>query len=152
MWVSSCDIRRRIGCINPLRDGVHFCLLDLGDGITDESPVIMVVPCNPDCPRMVVGESLSEFLALGCVIGFFFLEQLTYDREETVRYLFDWEAFVLNSYFGGAPPEGDLAHLEAQRQLLQELCVEFSLAPWRDVDKRLAALDAKWTAHVQLPD
>src|SRR5258705_9250050 len=60
-------------------DGVHYCLLAVEEQITEQSPVVMVVPCNSKKSQLIVGESLSDFLSLGCVIGYFFLEQLVYD-------------------------------------------------------------------------
>src|SRR5258708_629651 len=45
-------------------DSVHFCLLEVAGKLSEESPVVMVVPCNSDAPRLVVGDSLREFLAL----------------------------------------------------------------------------------------
>jgi len=57
-------------------DRVHFCLLEVAGQLTEESPVVMIVPCNPDEPRLVVGDTLRDFLALGCTTGYFFLEHL----------------------------------------------------------------------------
>ena len=131
-------------------DSVHFCLLDLGGDTKETSPILMVVPCNPDMPRMVLGDSLHEFLALGSVIGFFFLEQLTYDFDRTLPILFDWEAFLLDSYFGQPPPAEDLADLATQRELLKQLSETFGLAPWPNARERIAELQSRWTPSLRI--
>ena len=63
-------------------DGVHFSLLDLGEGPTESSPVVMTVPMafGDREPNWVLGESLRDFLALGRGIGYFSLDQLAYGR------------------------------------------------------------------------
>ena len=131
-------------------DSVHFCLLEVAGRITEESPVVMVVPRNPDAPRLVVGDTLRDFLSLGCTIGYFFLEQLVYDFDQTLGYLFDYDAFTLHNYFGGAPPEDDLEDLAARRALLAALSREFSLTPWPDALARFDALQKKWSHQVEL--
>ena len=133
-------------------DSVHFCLLDVsGSGITEQSPVIMVVPCGYDRTRFVVGDSVRDFLALGCTIGFFFLEQLAYNFEETLTYIFDYDTFVKHCYFGQLPPADDLSRLAAQRQLLHELSAAFRLEPWPDPKTKFEQLQQRWTQHIQLP-
>jgi hypothetical protein len=125
-------------------DSVHFCLLEIAGRPSEESPVVMVVPCNPDTPRLVVGDNLQDFLSLGSVIGFFHLEQLVYDPDRTLGYLFDYDEFLRDSYFGEPPPPEDLDHLAAQRTLLQKLSDEFELSPWIEPRRRLDALQDRW--------
>lgn len=125
-------------------DSVHFCLLPIDGEVVEESPVVMVVPACPDKPCKVVGDSLSEFLALGSVNGFFFLEQLVYDFEETLCWLFDREAFLRYAYADGTPPSSDTEGLEAERLLLARLSRELQLTPWPDPEARFAELQAGW--------
>jgi hypothetical protein len=127
-------------------DSVHFCLMETDGQVADASPVMMVVPCNRRIPRMVVGESLRDFLAMGCVTGFFFLEQLTYDYDKALGYLFDFDAFTQH-YCGNEPLEDDLDDLAAKRELLAVLSKKFDLKPWKDPRQKLDALQAKW-AHL----
>ena len=131
-------------------DSVHFCLLEVAGGLTEESPVVMVVPCNSDAPRLVVGDTLRDFLSLGCTIGYFFLEQLVYDFDRTLGYLFDYDAFTRHNYFGAEPPEDDLEDLAARRALLAALSREFALTPWPDARARFAALQTKWAHQMEL--
>ncbi len=131
-------------------DSVHFCLLEVEGQVTEESPVVMVVPCNSRAPRLVVGDTLRDFLSLGGTIGYFFLEQLVYKFDETLGYLFDYEAFTRHSYYGEEPPEDDLEDLVAQRELLAALSKEFALAPWPDARASFDALQKKWSHHMLL--
>lgn len=68
-------------------DGVHFGFLDLGYGVSDDSPVVMTIPMNFDQPNLVVGASLRDFLGLGTRLGYFCLEQLVYHRPHSVAAL-----------------------------------------------------------------
>jgi hypothetical protein len=130
-------------------DGVHYCLLAVEEQITEQSPVVLVVPCNSKKPQLIVGESLSDFLSLGCIIGYFFLEQLVYDFDRTLPYLFDYDAFLRNSYFGNEPPDEDLDDLAAQRALLADLLKEFSLKPWSEPRTKFESLQMKWSGKMQ---
>ncbi len=131
-------------------DSVHFCLLEVAGELTDGSPVVMVVPCFSDAPRLVVGDSLRDFLALGCTIGYFFLEQLVYDFDKTLDYLFDYDAFIRHNYIGQEPPdEEDIEDLAARRALLTALSSEFSLSPWPDARARFDDLRKKWSSHME---
>ena len=131
-------------------DSVHFCLLEIAGRVTEESPVVMVVPCNSDAPRLVVGDTLRDFLSLGCTIGYFCLEQLVYDFEKTLGYLFDYDAFTRHNYYGEEPLEDDLEDLAAQRALLASLTKEFGLSRWPDARAKLDALQKKWSHQLEM--
>ena len=64
-------------------DGVHFSFLD-GENYS-ASPIVMTVPMS-DTYNTVVAEDLREFFSIGYHVGWFALEQLVYDPEETVEY------------------------------------------------------------------
>lgn len=131
-------------------DSVHFCLLERAGRITDESPVVMVVPCHPERPRLVLGDTLLDFLAVGSVVGYAALEQLIYDPDRTLGYLFDYKAFLLDSYFGREPPAQDLNDLAARKDLLAVLSKEFGLCPWADARAKLVALESKWSPAIEV--
>lgn len=65
-------------------DGVHFGLLQLASASTRNGPVVMTVPTASQ-PNHVLAGSLAEFLGLGCVHGWFSLEQLAYRPEYTLQ-------------------------------------------------------------------
>lgn len=64
-------------------DGVHFGFLDSEN--LNESPIVMTVPMS-DSYNVVVAEHLEEFFSIGYHVGWFALEQLVYDQEETIEY------------------------------------------------------------------
>jgi hypothetical protein len=94
----------------------------------------------------VVGASLREFLALGCRTGYVQLEQLAYRRGrlEVVSRLEigHWDA----GWEGWDGLEAAIAPVE----LLAALTQGFDLAPWANVERRLAELEARYLPVVQL--
>ena len=103
-------------------DGVHFSIP------SDQAfPVVMTVSMAFDCANVVVGSDLEGFLSLGCVYGYFGLEQLAYNENRTVDYI-------------QAANEPSLA--------LQRLSRHFNLQPWQGVGDHLAALKL---AHPLVP-
>lgn len=109
---------------------------------------MMVVPSYSDAPRLIVGDSLQDFLSLGCTIGYFFLEQLVYDFDTTLDYLFDYDAFIRQNYFGGTPPLAEMESLKAKRALLGELSKEFGLSPWPNTRAKFDDLQTKWSSQM----
>jgi len=115
-------------------DDVHFSLLRIGGGISDASPVVMTVPMGGEEDvrdlNIVLGESLKEFLCLGCVHGYSSLEQLLYSRAGMIAYLSE------------NPTDEDLD--ETERVVLSHWRTRFDLTPWDDVDTRLGFLSDKY--------
>ncbi len=112
-------------------DGVHYSLLDLGEGPSDASPVVMTVPMNPDEPNVIVGRDLHDFLCLGCRTGYFALEQLTYDRSGTVAWLQAPDPSQIEDLWFEGAPSG------RQRHLLDLFVRSFRLTPWDGVAEHL---------------
>lgn len=118
-------------------DDVHFSLVEHGGTLGDLSPVVMTVPMAGDDPEtlnVVLGGTLHEFLCLGCVHGFTFLEQLSYDRDGTVARLASLENLESDAE--------DLALLRSFRK-------EFKLTRWKEIDLRLHALDKQFRGVLQ---
>ncbi|MEQ1907169.1 MAG: hypothetical protein ABL888_23490 [Pirellulaceae bacterium] len=132
-------------------DSVHFCILEVSGQITDDSPVVMVVPCNPDISRLIVGDTMRDFLALGSVIGFPVLDQLVYDFDKTLGYLFDYDAYVRYDYFGAEPPKEDLEDIAVRKRFLRMFSKTFGLSPWPNPRAKFEALQKKWSAKIELP-
>jgi len=83
--------------INALRfastggNGVHFGLIEDENGVSNNSPVVMTVPMylgktgeHPEC-NFIVGKNLTQFLEFGLHLGYFAMEQLSYDLEGSLR-------------------------------------------------------------------
>ncbi|MBH9579386.1 hypothetical protein [Inhella proteolytica] len=117
-------------------DGVHYGLLALDGQFTDFSPVVMTVPMS-DTSNTIVGANLKEFLALGIRFGYFGLEQLVYDRHNTMQEL--------------ELPNFDQEMSQRERSLLNLISSEFNIRPWSRVDQRLKELQAQFAAALQLP-
>ena len=114
-------------------DSVHYDLLDVGDGITDDSPVVMTVPFS-DTLHTVVGENLLEFLRLGCCAGYFTLEELAYEPSSHLA--------VLDSH------QRDPEASELQINLLRSIREHFSIEPWPSHATRLADLADRYLHFV----
>jgi hypothetical protein len=135
-------------CTSTGGDGVHFGLLHATTAASPTAPVVMTVPMQFDAPNHVVGASLREFLALGCRTGYVQLEELSsrweqgrlevVSRLETGHWDVGWE--------GWDGLEAAIAPVE----LLAALTQEFDLAPWANVEQRLAELQARYLPVVQL--
>ncbi len=113
-------------------DDVHFSLVELDGKLGDLSPVVMTVPMAGDDPlslNVVLGASLHEFLCLGCVHGYALIEELPYDRVDTMARLASPENLECDAE--------DLALLGSFRQ-------QFELTPWKEIDSRLQALDKQF--------
>lgn len=113
-------------------DDVHFSLVTVKGHVSDSSMVVMTCPDMSDDrwrANVVVGESLHDFLSLGCECGYDTLETLPYDREG-----------VLERLRSGPDPDDEddeaLATLAAYRQTL-------GLKPWVDVEERLDQLEKR---------
>jgi len=66
-------------------DGVHYGLLTVPGRSADATPVVMTVPMAGTY-NVVIAETLEEFLGLGYFVGWFALEQLTYQPAWAVRF------------------------------------------------------------------
>jgi hypothetical protein len=118
-------------------DGVHFSALYASEA-SGTAPVVMTVPMQFDHPNYIVGASMPEFLALGCVTGFFCLEQLAYDwgRGGVVN--------RLQAHRTPSSPEEEF--------LLRALVEEFQLQPWPDVAARLHDFDTQHSGDIVLEE
>jgi len=116
-------------------EGVHFSFL-LIPGVTPEKyPVVMTVPMGID-HNFVVGDSFIEFLSLGCRLGYFGLESLDYDWNQTVEEL----------QRGLPDPES-----ADEYYLITAICERFNLQPWPNVAERLRQLEAHYHGLIQFP-
>lgn len=116
-------------------DGVHFSFV-LRDGLAlEDSPIVMTVPMHFDHENLVVGEDLRDFLAVGCCLSFFVLEQLTYDRAAFLA------AYVAGS--DGYQPDDE------QRALLARIQLAFGVRPPADLGAHLDALHERFAAWLE---
>jgi len=107
-------------------DGVHFSFPSNKFG-----PVVMTVPMAFDRPNIVVGADLKEFLSLGCMYGFFVLQQLGYNEDLTID-----------------PADA----VREPSPALQRLSKHFDLRPWTAVVNYLAKLQVAHPIDQIWPD
>ncbi len=120
-------------------DSVHYGLFHVDGTVTDESPVVMTVPCNSEQHNFILGESLTEFLCLGCEVGYFSLEQLAYGWQNMVDYL------------SRADHPNREENDEDDQNSLNVLIQAFALKPWQQVGERLSQLHDEYHELLVLP-
>ena len=126
-------------------DGVHFSLLHVNGEIQETSPVVMTVPMCFDRPNLIVGESLYDFLCLGCQTDYAYLEQLVYDRQTAIAALSNPDAWRANHY-SGLPDEVR----QRNQRLLDRLTDALKLHPWGTIDQRLNELEVYYVPLLML--
>ena len=97
---------------------------------------------NPDAPSIVVGKNLHDFLCLGCVTGYTFLEELSYQGQQYLDKIFDYEKHLQTVYADEEAVEGDREYLRVQREKLAFLSKELGLEPWADPVDKFTSLQA----------
>ncbi len=126
-------------------DGVHYSLLDMGGEGGDLSPVIMTVPMNFGQENLIVGSDLNEFLCLGCQVGYFFLEQLTYDESDTIHWL-----TRPDKWFEALSQDPETASgVNRMKYLLNLLCEGLNLKAWEEFVPRLNYLQGKYSSLLE---
>jgi hypothetical protein len=117
-------------------DGVHFSLLHIDNEVQNESPVVMTVPMKFDQPNWILGANLFEFLALGCKIGFFPLEQIAYEKLQLgnpQKQSVSFDDFPLLAEDDEDGPE--------RWHLTRLMMDKFALRLWDDLETRLNELE-----------
>ncbi len=110
-------------------DDVHFGLVAIERKYSDLSPIVMTVPMAGDNPKetnFVVGESLHEFLRLGCVHDFFDLEKLAYS----------WRTDLFGQYKKTPALIDEPIYVRFRK--------EFELKPWIELESRFQELQNKY--------
>lgn len=111
-------------------DGVHFSLVAMDNTATVSWPVMMTVPMNFGAENLIVGADLREFLGLGLRHGYFELEQLLYNPDETIEWL---------------DQDFDQASCSADKvRALTVIQRTFEISPWEKHGPRIAELQAKF--------
>lgn len=122
--------------------GTHFSFLAVNNVVSDSSPVVATLPSDLGC-SVVLGEDLFEFLCLGCLRGFYGLEQINTD---------------LNAYFNCSdfePTERDARYgfetNPVKEAILENLRTQLGLLPWRNVAERLSQLESQYVPLLEYP-
>ena len=112
-------------------DGVHFSVFTDKE---DLSPVVITVPMSFGEENLVIASSIYDFLCLGCRFGFFNLEQLAYEFEQTTNEIESCNEQMPNS------------------DVLIELSAAFNLKPIKNVKAYINEANRKYANNLQLAD
>ena len=117
-------------------DGIHFGSLTDGDLIDPMSPVVITIPMAFEAPNYIVGQTLYDFLCLGCRHGYSNLGNLHLNFEATIEHY-------------QSPP--DDFYDERSRDILQTMTDELSLPSWPDVPGRFLDLQSRIIPMLRMP-
>ena len=115
--------------------GAHFGFIDTDDEI---QPIVLVAPDSGERPCTIVGESLHEFLCLGCQNGFGLMVELPHRPAKIVERL------------EGPPKAGPL--YDERNELLRSLRERFELKPWPSIGQRLFELQQLYLEGLDMPE
>ena len=109
-------------------DGIHFSSLSDSHNFNPQSPVVLTVPMELETPNWIVGESLHDFLCLGCENGYAELANLANDVDGTLMRYRNPETLWFD---------------ERVPAILKLLTDELSLVPWRNQRARFDDLQSR---------
>ncbi len=118
-------------------DGIHFGCVTDSSTIDPQSAVVVTIPMAFDQPNYIIGESLYDFLCLGCRHGYSGVANLHLNQKQTL------EAF-------SAPPAGWFD--DRAPQILELLTDELSLEPWPNVEEHFHDLQTRFMPSLKLKD
>lgn len=121
-------------------DGTHFSFIAANGIANDRCPIVMTRPMEGDEPNIVVGESLFDFLCLGCRHGYRGLETAPS------------EGFF--ALYKSLKQEGEHAAAldEYQTSVLESLTNEFSLIPWKGPKTKYQRMQREFMKTLELPN
>jgi hypothetical protein len=126
-------------------NGIHFSMLHVDHQVRDESPIVMTMPMHFDQPNWILGANLFEFLALGCTMGFFQLEQIAYKKlkyNNPQKYPVSFDDFDLLTE--------NVEEATERRKLAQLMIDKLELQPWNDLEARLNELEQAYYPLIRL--
>jgi len=103
-------------------DGVHFSLLNTNIGLDDKKVIIMTVPMIDKI--IILADSFDEFLGLGYYNGWFPLEQLVYNFNDTIGYYSTPDNFLTlqqRNFLDFMKTEFDIVHSPLTKMRLEIL-------------------------------
>ncbi len=123
-------------------DGTHFSLMIQNGEISQDSPVVMTVPCNSG-ESLIVGENLHDFLCLGLRLGYFGLDNFSLKIDVALDSYTDpdWQPRT----------EYDAIDVsEHHQRMLDYLGTRLNLQPWTD-RQRFERLQERYKSELRLP-
>ena len=100
-----------------------------------KSPVVVTIPMAFDEPNYIVGESLYDFLCLGCRHGYASIANLHLNLDESLDYF----TVAPDDWFDDRAPG-----------ILGLLANELALKPWRDVHTHFHDLQSRFMPSLEV--
>lgn len=107
-------------------DGIHFGTISANGTLAPSAPVVVTIPMALDQSNFIVGESIYDFLCLGCERGFHAIANLDINQPGSL------ETYASHN----EADDFDERIPEILALMRRELCLE----PWSDVQSRFREL------------
>ena len=117
-------------------DGIHIGCVTESHEIDPLAPIVITIPMAFDSPNFIVGETLHDFLCLGCRNGYSNLANLHTHFDDTMDYYQE----VDDNVFDDRVPD-----------ILHTLAAELSLEPWADVRRHFNDLQSRLMPVLRMP-
>ena len=115
-------------------DGIHFGSITDGPNMDPKSPVVVTIPMAFDDPNYIVGESLYDFLCLGCRHGYANVANLHLNLDKSLGYF----TVAPDDWFDDRVPG-----------ILDLLANELALKPWRNVHTHFHDLQSRFMSSLK---
>jgi hypothetical protein len=110
-------------------DGIHIGSVTDSHEMDPLAPIVITIPMAFESPNFIVGQSLYDFLCLGCRNGYSNLANLHTHFDDTMEYYQGRD----DNVFDDRVPD-----------ILLTLAAELSLEPWADVQKHFIDLQSRF--------
>lgn len=117
-------------------DGIHFGSIADGDALDPLSPVVMTIHMAFEAPNFIVGQTLYDFLCLGCRHGYSDLGNLHLSFDATIEHYQN--------------PPGDFFDTRSP-DILRTMSDALSLSPWPDVRRHFLDLQSRFIPMLRMP-
>ena len=117
-------------------DGIHIGSVTENNEIDPLAPIVITIPMAFESPNFIVGETLRDFLCLGCRNGYSNLANLHTHFDDTMDYYQRFDDSVFDDRVPG---------------ILDTLAAELSLEPWADVRRHFDELQSRFMSVLRMP-
>ncbi|TWU19240.1 hypothetical protein [Allorhodopirellula heiligendammensis] len=117
-------------------DGIHVGCVTDSHVVDPMAPIVLTIPMAFESPNFIVGETLHDFLCLGCRNGYANLANLHLLFDDTMAY---YQGIDDDDFDDRAP------------KILDMLATELSLEPWADVRQHFDELQSRFMPVLRMP-
>lgn len=140
-----CTPRNSLAFASTGGDGVHYSVLAQDGKPVDDSPVIMTVPTSDGYApytNLIVGDTVRNFLRFGLIRGYFYMEQLKYQRQTALAAYSsaDWQPGRDHRGFGIS---------ERDKAILAILARELKIVPLSYTESEFDAMQERHSSKLE---